>query len=83
MKKRILAITILFVVCLSYSIYGQETASPDEISSISSITNKYAIGINDLPWEASRVSFKWWKDENRGRELSVGDLRGNIDKSDE
>ena len=81
MKKGVLVMSILFLVCFSYSIYGQEATSSDEGISISA--NKCAIGINDLPWRASTVSFKWWKDEHRGRELSVGGLRGNISRNDE
>lgn len=30
-----------------------------------------SIGINDLPWDASGVSFRWWRENGRGRELII------------
>lgn len=30
-----------------------------------------SIGINDLPWDASGISFRWWRENGSGRELII------------
>ena len=50
MKRRVLVVIVLFILCSSYSSYGEETAQSKE--PISPIKNKFSIGVNDLPWDA-------------------------------
>jgi hypothetical protein len=37
-----------------------------------------SIGVNNLPWDATGVSFRWWKDDNKGRELIIGSLSSSL-----
>ncbi len=73
-KKRVLLLSFLLTFCLAYSVYGEE---------ISPFKNKFSIGINDLPWNASTISFRWWKNKDRGSELSIGRFSGKIEKEND
>jgi hypothetical protein len=76
MKKRVLAVLIVFILCLCFPTHGGEPAQSKKPAS--SIKNRFSIGVNDLPWDASKVSLRWWKSENRGHELSLGYFRAEI-----
>lgn len=38
------------------------------------LDNRYSIGLNDIPWNATRVSFRLWRKERKGLELSIGKI---------
>ena len=38
------------------------------------LDNRYSVGLDDLPWNASAASFRMWKDDERGIEISVGKI---------
>jgi hypothetical protein len=75
-KRGVLVVVVLFVVCFSYSVYAIEPASSDDASSPAK--NKFSIGVNDLPWDATKISLRWWKNESRGHEFSVGYFKTEI-----
>jgi hypothetical protein len=66
------SIFILSSMCLFVIPIFAET--PKE-SLIPSDLEKYrtgaSIGIDDLPWDASSVSFRWWRENGSGRELTI------------
>ena len=33
-----------------------------------------SIGIDNLPWDASKVSFRWWKNKSVGKEIVIGNF---------
>jgi hypothetical protein len=68
------------MLCLSYAIFCKEVITSFEETSATTIRNKFSIGVDKLPWDASKISLRWWKSENRGNEFSVGYLKGNVRK---
>ncbi|MCJ7507597.1 MAG: hypothetical protein MUO85_02550 [candidate division Zixibacteria bacterium] len=76
MKRRVLALVAVVIFFLSLSAQAQEIAPSSKLNSPSS--NRFSIGVNDLPWDATKISLRWWKNENRGHELSLGYFRAEI-----
>ena len=76
MKRRVLVLVAVVIFFLSFSVQAQEIAPSSKLNSPSS--NRFSIGVNDLPWDATKISLRWWKSENRGHELSLGYFRAEI-----
>ncbi len=73
----------IFVLCLTCIFVLSIFAETQKESLIPSDLEKYrtgvSVGINDLPWDAGGVSFRWWRKNGSGRELTINasSLSGN------
>ena len=64
-----------FLPCLVFLFIPDLFAEEEKGSLVSSDLEKhrtgFSIGINDLPWDATGVSLRWWRENGSGRELNV------------
>jgi hypothetical protein len=67
--KNIFLFTLIFTV--APSIFAETEL--ENITSTESEKKKtcVSIGVNDLPWDATGVSLRWWRESGSGRELNV------------
>jgi hypothetical protein len=74
--KKIVVLSVLLVICISYPAYAESIGvlSEDFLAD-----NDFSIGVNNLPWQSSRVSLRWWNQEDSGKEFSIGYVGSNID----
>jgi hypothetical protein len=75
--KHILFAAIVLMVS-STTLLGAEDSAIDT----SYFQNHFSIGINDLPWEASSASLKWWKNGKTGFQLNVGSITTGYSKTE-
>jgi hypothetical protein len=64
-----------FLLSLTFLLVLSVFAETETDSIISANVEKhitgFSIGINDLPWDAREVSFRWWRKNEIGRELTI------------
>ena len=65
--------SIFFIIFFTSFSLGQESeVNKNTIDSNQSEKYKFSIGIDNLPWDISKISFRWWKNRKKGNELSIG-----------
>jgi len=63
----LLSLTCLFVL----PIFAETQKESLILSDLEKYRTGASIGINDLPWDASGVSFRWWRKGGSGREMTI------------
>ncbi|MCK4351499.1 MAG: hypothetical protein KAX13_11600 [Candidatus Krumholzibacteria bacterium] len=81
MRKSAL-IVLIAVIVLPCSILAEEVLSGESERDFA-LDNRYSIGLDNIPWEASSVSFRIWKDERKGLEISLGRIDFGFEERDE
>lgn len=66
-----LQIFIFFLICVFISSSSTFALQKDQIQ-----LPEYSksIGIDNLPWDANKVSFRWWKNQSEGKEIVIGNF---------
>ena len=63
-------IFLLILICTVVPSIFAETETDSIISAdVEKHRTGFSIGINDFPWDATGVSFRWWRTNGSGREL--------------
>jgi len=69
-------IFFLIIACLFVPSIFAET----ETESITKHRTGFSLGVDNFPWNASEVSLQWWRDNGKGKELSIERFYLTIDK---
>jgi hypothetical protein len=69
MKKVALFLSVLLVICIGCPARAENVGVLNEDFLAN---NDFSIGVSNLPWQTSRISLRWWNQENSGREFSIG-----------
>ena len=72
--------SVLIVMSVLVFIGGESLVAADH-SAESNFTKGFSIGINDIPWDATKVVFRWWRNEYSGIEFEIGDFSLSITNS--
>jgi hypothetical protein len=71
--RKVIFVAIAAALVWPCSLCAEEVLS-GETERDFALDSKYSIGLNGIPWDATRVSFRIWKDERKGLEISVGKI---------
>ena len=72
-ERLIYLIAALLLMGPVASVFGDNSEGP-----ASPLDNELAICLNNLPWNAYRVSLRWWKNESVGRYFEIQGIGGRF-----
>jgi hypothetical protein len=72
MRRVSLILLLAGVMAWPWVAQASQEVLPGESERDFALDNKYSIGLDNVPWNATRASFRIWKDEGRGMEISIG-----------
>ena len=65
-KVMVLLSIIVLMIGFCYPVLAEDTSITSD-----QFQTRYSIGVNNLPWQATSFSLRWWNSEDSGHEFSV------------
>jgi hypothetical protein len=62
---------IILILALALPLLPQEPVADHDNPWYRAEKNRFSLGLNNLPWNASRLSFRWWRNRSSGHEFTI------------
>jgi hypothetical protein len=79
MRYKALALCVVLVASAVAAAQGARSETPGSPVSEERETYRFSVGVNDLPWDATGIAFRWWKNAQSGREFVLSDISGGYE----
>ncbi len=62
---------LVLLIGLGIPSFAQEEVADQDNHWYKAEKNRFSVGLNNMPWDVSRLSFRWWRNKYKGHEFTI------------